>query len=78
MIIQNSRTSSNRRDEAHNNGATRFRTLEEVVLENIDDFKRLSEAEAEYRRFDKGPIPLFNVERPEYRDGLVEAPLGVG
>ena len=46
-------------------------------MENIDDFKRLSEIEAEYRRYDKGPVPLFGVERPEYRDELLEAPLEV-
>ena len=46
-------------------------------MENIEEFKRFSELEAEYRKFDKGPVPLFDVERPEYRGALFDEPIEV-
>ena len=54
--------------------SNRIRPLMELALWNIENYQELSRQEAEYRRHRQNPVPIFDVNRPEYRGGLVSPP----
>ena len=54
--------------------SNRVRPLMELALYNIENYRELSRQEAEYRRYRQEPIPIFDVDIPQYRGGLASPP----